>query len=246
MDEAPPPRRRMVRPPDGGDGGRARPEKLRRPKTRTASSQAWLTRQINDPFAAQARARGYRSRAALKLIEIDEKVRLIRRGSRIIDLGCAPGGWVQVALERGAARVVGIDLLPVAPLPPAILLEGDFTDPETPARLLERLGGKADLVLSDMAPNTTGHRRTDHLRIVALVEAAVAFAGEALVPDGAFLTKAFQGGEMADLLRLLRRSFTSVRHVKPAASRAESSEVYLLATGFRGGGQQNKQCDTEL
>ena len=228
-----PPRKRMVRlPTRGGDEARATPARLKTAKDRTPSSQAWLERQINDPFAAQARARGYRSRAAFKLAEIDERLKLIRKGSRVVDLGCAPGGWIQIALERGAGAVVGVDLLPVDPLPPAEIVQMDFTDPACGSRLIELLGGAPDLVLSDMAPNTVGHRETDHLRIVGLVEAAADFAIEVLKPGGAFVTKAFQGGEMAALLKTLKANFAEVRHIKPKASRAESSEVYLAASGF--------------
>lgn len=224
-----------MRPPTrGGDTVRATPARLKTAKQRTPSSQAWLERQINDPFAAEARAKGYRSRAAFKLTELDDRLKLIRRGARVIDLGCAPGGWVQVALERGAGAVVGVDLLPVDPLPPAHLIQMDFTDPACGPRLIELLGGPPDVVLSDMAPNTIGHRETDHLRIVGLIEAAADFAIEVLKPGGAFVTKAFQGGEMAALLKTLKAHFAEVRHVKPKASRSESSEVYLAATGFRG------------
>jgi 23S rRNA (uridine2552-2'-O)-methyltransferase len=230
-----PPRKRMVRPPSrGGDEGRAQPARLKTAKQRTASSQAWLERQINDPFAAQARARGYRSRAAFKLAEIDERLKLLKPGVRVIDLGAAPGGWTQVALERGVSTIAGVDLLPVDPLPPAHLLQMDFTDPACGPALIERLGGPPDVVLSDMAPNTVGHRQTDHLRIVALVEAAADFAIEVLKPGGAFVTKAFQGGEMGEVAVRLKQHFAEVRFVKPKASRAESSEVYLAATGFKG------------
>jgi 23S rRNA (uridine2552-2'-O)-methyltransferase len=230
-----PPRRRMVRPPSGGiGGGRAAPQRLKAGKTRSASSQAWLERQINDPFAARARALGYRSRAAFKLAEIDDRFSLIRPAARIADLGCAPGGWLQLALQRGARRLVGVDLLPVEPLPGATILVGDFTDEEVQARLIEALGGPPDLIASDMAPNTTGHRATDHLRIVALIEAAADFAAAHLATGGTLLAKAFQGGETAAVLARLKQDFRTVRHVKPAASRTESSEVFLLATGFRG------------
>jgi 23S rRNA (uridine2552-2'-O)-methyltransferase len=227
----------MVRPPTGGgDAGRAPAQRLRTAKLRTPSSQAWLERQINDPFVTAAVARGYRSRAAFKLAEIDDRFGLIRRDSRIVDLGCAPGGWIQIALERRARRVVGIDLLPIEPLAPAEILQGDFTDPQQQARLAAMIGGAADLVLSDMAPNTTGHRQTDHLRIVGLVEAAADFAIATLAPGGAFLTKAFQGGETAPLIARLKRHFREVRHVKPKASRPESSELYLLAMGLKARG----------
>jgi len=230
-----PPRKRMVRPPTGGsDAGRARPARLKTAKERTPSSQAWLERQINDPFVAEARAKGYRSRAAFKLSEIDDRFRLIRRGGRVADLGCAPGGWLQIAVEHGAKAVVGVDLLAVDPLAGATIIQQDFTDPDCGPRLIALLGGAPDLILSDMAPNTTGHRQTDHLRIVGLIEAAVDFALEVLTPGGAFVTKAFQGGETGPLLARLKRNFTNVRHVKPKASRSESSELYLVATGFKG------------
>ena len=222
----------MVRRPSGGEA-RATPARLKTAKGRTASQQAWLERQINDPFAARARAEGFRSRAAYKLSEIDDRFHLIRKGSRIVDLGAAPGGWVQVALKRAAGRVVGVDLLPIDPLPPAELIQMDFTDPACGPRLIELLGGPADLVLSDMAPNTTGHRQTDHLRIVGLIEAAADFAFEVLRPGGAFVAKAFQGGETAEVIKALKSRFTDVKHVKPKASRADSSEVYLVATGFK-------------
>jgi 23S rRNA (uridine2552-2'-O)-methyltransferase len=225
----------MVRPPTGGEGpGRAAPERLKSGKERTASSRAWLERQLADPFAARARAHGYRSRAAFKLAEIDDRFALISPRSRIVDLGCAPGGWLQLARERGAGAVVGVDILPVEPLAGAVILEADFTEPGCGARLLTALGGRPNLIVSDMAPNTTGHRRTDHLRIVALIEAAADFAIEALQPGGGFLAKAFQGGDTAEVLARLKARFATVRHLKPKASRAESSELYLLAQGFRG------------
>jgi 23S rRNA (uridine2552-2'-O)-methyltransferase len=225
----------MVRPPSGGsEAGRGKPERLKTAKSRTASQQAWLERQLNDPFAAQARAHGYRSRAAYKLAEIDDRLHLLRPGARVIDLGLAPGGWTQVALERGVTHLAGVDLLSVDPLPPAHVLRMDFTDPACGPKLIELLGGPPDVVLSDMAPNTVGHRRTDHLRIVGLIEAAIAFAVDVLKPGGAFVAKAFQGGETAEVVAELRRRFREVRNVKPKASRAESSEVYLVATGFKG------------
>lgn len=230
-----PPRKRMVRPPVGGtDAGRAGPKRLKTAKERTPSSQAWLERQINDPFVVEAKAKGYRSRAAFKLREIDDRFRLIRRGARVVDLGCAPGGWMQIALERGAGIVVGVDLLAVEPLAGAVVLQEDFTDPACADRLLSLLGAAPDVVFSDMAPNTTGHRQTDHLRIVGLIEAAAEFAVMALKPGGAFVSKAFQGGETAALLTRLKGAFAEVRHVKPKASRAASSELYLLARGFKG------------
>jgi len=230
-----PPKKRLVRPPSrGSDVERTTAVRLKTAKSRTPSSQAWLERQLNDPFVVEAKAKGYRSRAAFKLLEIDDRFGLIRQGSRVIDLGCAPGGWVQVALARGAISVAGVDLLAVDALPPAKLIQMDFTNPACGDELIALLGGAPDLILSDMAPNTTGHKQTDHLRIVGLIEAAVDFTVEVLKPGGAFVTKAFQGGETAAVLKLLKAHFTEVRHVKPKASRAGSSEVYLVATGFRG------------
>lgn len=230
-----PPRKRMVKPPTGGsEEGRGKPARLKTAKMRTASSQAWLERQVNDPFAARARAHGYRSRAAYKLTEIDDRFRLLKPGARVIDLGLAPGGWTQVAIERGVTAIAGVDLLPVDPLPPAHILEMDFTDPACGPRLIELLGGPPDVVLSDMAPNTVGHKQTDHLRIVGLIEAAADFAVTVLKPGGAFVCKAFQGGETRQVVGELKQRFAEVRHVKPKASRADSSEVYLVATGFKG------------
>jgi 23S rRNA (uridine2552-2'-O)-methyltransferase len=225
----------MVKPPTGGlDAGRTKPARLKTAKGRTSSQQAWLERQINDPFSAEARALGYRSRAAFKLSEIDDRFKLIRKGSLIVDLGCAPGGWIQIAQQRGAGKIVGIDLLPVDPLPPAELVQMDFTDPAAPALLIDLLGGKPDLVLSDMAPNTVGHRETDHLRIVGLIEMGADFAVSVLKPGGSFVAKAFQGGETAEIIARLKQHFAKVQNVKPKASRADSSEVFLVATGFKG------------
>jgi len=236
MSDEEPPKRRMVRLPTGGnDGvGRGKPARLKTAKGRRPSSQAWLERQINDPFSAEARAQGYRSRAAFKLSEIDDRFKLIRKGSKVIDLGCAPGGWVQIAIQRGASRVIGIDLLPVDPLTPAEMVQMDFTDPAAGPLLMEMLGGQPDLVLSDMAPNTVGHRETDHLRIIGLIELAADFATSVLKPGGSFVAKAFQGGETATIMAALKKRFNRVQNVKPKASRADSSEVFLVATGFRG------------
>jgi 23S rRNA (uridine2552-2'-O)-methyltransferase len=227
-------RKRLVRAPTGGtSAGRGLGARVKTADHKTLSSQRWLQRQLNDPFVKAARAHGYRARAAYKLTEIDERFHLIRPGFRVVDLGCAPGGWLQVALERGAGQVVGVDLLEIEPLVGAEAFVGDFGDPEVRRLLLDRLGGAADLVLSDMAPNTLGHRKTDHLRIVTLIEAAADFAVETLRPKGAFVAKAFQGGETAAVIRLLKSRFEAVRHVKPKASRSDSSEVFLVATGFR-------------
>jgi 23S rRNA (uridine2552-2'-O)-methyltransferase len=225
----------MVKPPSGGvEGGRGKPARLKTAKQRTPSQQAWLERQINDPFAARARAHGYRSRAAFKLAEIDDKLHVLKPGARVIDLGMAPGGWTQLAIERGVRDIAGVDLLPVDPLPPAHILQMDFTDPACGPKLMELLGGAPDVVLSDMAPNTVGHRQTDHLRIMGLIEAAADFAVSVLKPGGTFVAKAFQGGDTANLIAALKRDFAEVRNVKPKASRAESSEVYIVAAGFKG------------
>jgi 23S rRNA (uridine2552-2'-O)-methyltransferase len=223
-----------------GTGARALKQRVKTARKRTASSQRWLERQLNDPYVALAKREGYRSRAAFKLLEIDDNHRLLKPGQRVVDLGAAPGGWAQVAAKRvgsaeGRGRVVGIDLLDIEPLPGVELIHLDFLDPAAPARLTELLGGPADFVMSDMAANATGHRKTDHLRIVGLAEAAAEFARSVLAPGGAFLAKVLQGGTEGALLADLKRDFSTVRHVKPAASRSDSAELYVLATGFRGG-----------
>jgi len=214
--------------------GRKLTVNVRTARKRSPASAEWLRRQLNDPYVAAAKQQGWRSRAAFKLIELDDRFHIIRRDARVIDLGAAPGGWTQVAIRRGAGMVVGVDLLPMDPIPGATLLLGDFNDQDMPRRLAAVLGGKADLVLSDMAPNTTGHAATDHLRIMALAELAAAFAREVLAPEGAFLAKVFQGGSERAMLEALKRDFVSVRHAKPPASRKESSELYVVAVGFRG------------
>ena len=206
---------------------------VRTAKGRSVASQRWLARQLNDPYVAAAKQQGFRSRAAFKLAELDERFRLVRRGGLVVDLGAAPGGWTQVAVQRGAARVVGIDLLTLDPVAGAVMQQGDFTEAEVQERLLAELGGKADLVLSDMAPNTTGHTATDHLRIMALAEAALEFAVAVLAEGGGFVAKVFQGGAEKAMLERLKRHFATVRHAKPPASRKESSELYVVATGFR-------------
>ena len=208
-------------------------------RKRSLSSTLWLERQLNDPYVAQAKRDGYRSRAAYKLLEIDRRYRILKGGQRILDLGAAPGGWAQVAAAKvgvaaGKGRIVGIDLLPIDPLAGVHFEVLDFLAPEAPERLKALLDGPADLVLSDMAANTTGHKKTDHIRIVALLELAIDFAGEVLANGGGFLAKVFQGGTEGELLARLKRDFTAVHHVKPAASRAGSAELYVLATGFRG------------
>jgi 23S rRNA (uridine2552-2'-O)-methyltransferase len=213
--------------------GRAKSVSLRTARGRTTAQQRWLARQLNDPYVAAARTQGWRSRAAFKLIELDDKFQLIRPGMRVIDLGAAPGGWTQVAVKRGASHVVGVDLLPVDPVRGADIVQGDFNDPALPARLREMLGGPADLVLSDMAPNTTGHAATDHIRIIGLAEMALDFAMEVLVEGGSFVAKVFQGGSEKDMLTPMKQAFASVKHAKPPASRKESSELYVVASGYR-------------
>ena len=206
---------------------------LKTARGRTAASQRWLARQLNDPYVRAAQQQGWRSRAAFKLIELDERFKLLRPGSRVVDLGAAPGGWSQVAVRRGAARVVGVDLLPIEPVPGAELIVGDFHDEAMPDRLRALLGGPADLVLSDMAPNTSGHAATDHLRIIALAELALHFAVRVLAPGGGFVAKVFQGGSEREMLEPMKQRFAQVRHTKPPASRKESSELYVVAQGFR-------------
>src|SRR3984957_15861311 len=205
-------------------------------KSRTAASQRWLARQLNDPYVAAARLQGWRSRAAFKLLELDDRFHLIRPGARVLDLGAAPGSWTQVAAKRGASSILALDLLPIDPIHGATIIQGDFTDPELPARLTAELGGHADLVLSDMAPNTTGHGATDHIRIVALAEMALDFAVQILTPGGGFVAKVFQGGSEREVLGTLKRRFSHVRHAKPPASRKQSSELYVVALGFKGTG----------
>ncbi len=222
----------------GGRGGRELKVRLRTGKGRTLASKLWLERQLNDPYVARAKREGLRSRAAYKLIEIDDKFRLLKPGARVVDLGAAPGGWSQVAAKRvgadeGRGRVVAIDILEMQSLPGVEALHLDFLDERAPPRLKDLLGGTADVVLSDMAENATGHRKTDHLKIMALAEAAALFAREVLKPGGAFLCKVLQGGTEGALLADLKRDFATVKHVKPAASRTDSAELYVLATGFR-------------
>jgi 23S rRNA (uridine2552-2'-O)-methyltransferase len=208
-------------------------------KGRSLSSKLWLERQLNDPYVARAKREGFRGRAAFKLIEIDDKHHLLKPGTRVIDLGAAPGGWSQVAARRvgsaqGKGKVVAVDLLELAPIAGVGFIQRDFLDAGAGDEIKALLGGEADVVLSDMAANATGHRATDHLRIMALAEAAADFAREVLAPGGAFLCKVLQGGTEASLLAALKRDFSQVKHVKPAASRSDSAELYLLATGFRG------------
>jgi len=210
--------------------------RLKDEKRRTLSSRTWLERQIRDPYVARAKREGFRSRAAYKLAELDDKYRLLKPGTRVVDLGAAPGGWSEIAARRVGAggRVLAIDILDMKPIAEVEFLKLDFLDATAPQRLKDLLGGQADLVLSDMAANATGHRQTDHIRIMALAEAAAHFAREVLALGGSFLCKVLQGGTEAALLAELKRDFASVKHVKPPASRSDSAELYLLARGFRG------------
>jgi 23S rRNA (uridine2552-2'-O)-methyltransferase len=218
--------------------------RLKDQKRRTASSRAWLTRQISDPYVARAKREGLRSRAAFKLAEIDDRYKVLKPGARVVDLGATPGGWSEIAAHRvgDKGRVIALDILDLQPIPGVEFLRLDFLDRSAPERLKAMLGSgaagkaeaKADVVLSDMAANATGHRQTDHLRIMALAEAAADFARQVLAPGGAFLCKVLQGGTEARLLAELKREFLSVKHVKPPASRSDSAELYLLAQGFRG------------
>ena len=210
-------------------------KRVKTAKGRKVGSTRWLERQLNDPYVKRAKAEGYRSRAAYKLIELDERFGLLKGVKRVIDLGVAPGGWSQVVRKASpAAAVVGIDLLPTDPLDGVTLIQMDFTDESAPGRLRDALGGPADLVLSDMAANTVGHPQTDHLRTMALVEAGLDFANEVLRPGGAYVAKVLAGGADNDLVAALKRNFATVKHAKPPASRKESSEWYVVAQGFKG------------
>ncbi|WP_137389617.1 RlmE family RNA methyltransferase [Rhodoligotrophos defluvii] len=225
----------------GARGQRQLSVRVKTAKKRSVSSKLWLERQLNDPYVAEAKRQGYRSRAAFKLIEIDDKYWLLKPGMRVVDLGAAPGGWSQVAANKveaaeGSGRVVAVDINAFEPLPGVASVIMDFLDRNAPAAIIDALGGEADLVMSDMAAPATGHAKTDHLKIMALCEAALDFAFEVLKPGGAFLAKVFQGGTEHELLAQMKRSFKAVRHVKPKASRPESAELYVLATGFRGRG----------
>jgi 23S rRNA (uridine2552-2'-O)-methyltransferase len=229
-----------------GSGARELKVRVRTGKGRTVASKRWLERQLNDPYVARAKREGLRSRAAFKLAEIDERFHLFKPGGKVVDLGAAPGGWSQVAAERtlaaqGRGKVVAIDVLEMAPLPGVTVLNLDFLDVAAPERLKAELAGPADVVMSDMAANATGHRKTDHLKIMALAETAAMFAREVLKPGGAFLCKVLQGGTEGTLLADLKRDFAAVKHVKPAASRPDSAELYVLATGFRAGAGSSDQ-----
>ncbi len=223
----------------GREGGRSLKIRVKTGAKRTMSSKLWLQRQLNDPYVAAAKREGWRSRAVYKLIELDERFHLLKPGQKIVDLGAAPGGWAQYAAKKvqsvtGQGKIVGIDLLDIEPIAGVDFTVMDFLAEDAPARLKEMLGGEADGVLSDMAANTTGHKKTDHLRIVHLADLAIEFAREVLAPGGFFIAKLFQGGAEGELLTVLKRDFATVRHVKPKASRADSAELYVLATGFRG------------
>lgn len=209
--------------------------KLKTAKYKKKSSNQWLLRQLNDPYVAEAKRQGYRSRAAFKLIQLDEKYRFLGKGKTIVDLGCAPGGWTQIAVSRnkGSGQVVGIDILETEPIAGAELICQDFTSADAADKLKTLLGGEADIVMSDMAANTTGHQQTDHLRTIGLVEAAYQFAKEVLAEGGIFIAKVFQGGAEGGLLADAKQNFAKVAHFKPAASRKESPETYLVAQGFK-------------
>lgn len=220
--------------------GQQKKVKVKTAKKRSNASTRWLQRQLNDPYVAEAQARGFRSRAAFKLLQLDEQLNLLRKGQNIVDLGAAPGGWTQIIVdkvkpEETGAKVVALDILEMEDLPGATVLHMDFMDNDAPDKLKDALDGElADLVVSDIAPPTIGHKQTDHLRIMALVEAAYYFAIEVLKPNGVFLAKVFQGGAQQDLLQDMRKNFKKVKHVKPDASRSDSSEIYVVGLGFRG------------
>ncbi|GLQ19066.1 RlmE family RNA methyltransferase [Algimonas porphyrae] len=226
-------RRRQTK-PDADNATRMLTKKVKTARGRKISSKLWIERQINDPYVQKAKELGYRSRAAFKLEELDDKYKLVGRDALIVDLGCAPGGWMQAAFKRGAKRIVGIDILPVEAVPNAEILHFDFMAEDAPDRLKAHLDRAPDLVMSDLAANTTGHKQTDHLKTVALVEAAAEFAMDVLKPGGHFVTKVFQGGTEEQLLKRLKDQFEFVRHAKPASSRKGSPEIYLVAKGFIG------------
>ena len=217
----------------GDASGRGRePVKVKKNRGRSQSSRAWLQRQLNDPYVAAAKSKGYRSRAAFKLVELDQKFRFLKKGARVLDLGAAPGGWSQVAVNAGAV-VVAADVLEMEPIPGVTFFKADLTDPDVPAMLKQALDGPADLVLTDMAAPTTGHRATDHIRTTALVEIALEVAEDCLRPGGAFVGKVFQGGSSNEILARLKQAFREVKHVKPPASRAESVELYVVGLGYK-------------
>jgi len=225
---------------EGGLSGRSLHTRVKKAKGRKLSSTLWLQRQLNDPYVVEAKKRGYPSRAAFKLLELDDKFHFLKPGKRILDLGAAPGGWTMVAVERtkpesnAKGLVVALDINEMEPITGATVLLHDFLDEEAPDLLRETLGGKVDVVLSDMASPATGHAATDHIRIMALCEAALEFAFEILNPEGVFIAKVLQGGTENEMLRAMKKHFKTVRHVKPPASRADSAEMYVVATGYRG------------
>ena len=230
----------------GREGGRSLKVRVKSAGKRTMSSKLWLERQLNDPYVAQAKREGWRSRAVYKLTELDERFHLLKPGMKIVDLGAAPGGWAQYAAKKvgsaeGRGRVVGIDLLEIEPIVGVDFTVKDFTEADAPDFLRARIGGRVDGVMSDMAANTTGHKKTDHLRIIHLAELAAEFAGEVLAPGGFFVAKVFQGGAEGELLATLKLDYAVVRHVKPKASRADSAELYVLATGFRGAARETDE-----
>lgn len=223
----------------GGPKGLRQDVLLKKREKFTKSSAKWLERQLNDPYVVEAKAKGYRSRAAFKIIQLNDELDFFRPGQKVIDLGAAPGGWTQIAVEfvkpnQTGGRVVAIDYLEMVDIPDSTFIKLDFMDDEAPHLLTEAIGGKADIVLSDMAPPTMGHKQTDHIRIMALAEAAYEFAREILNPGGVFLSKVFMGGTEKDLLNALKKDFEKVKHIKPHASRADSSEMYVVGLGFRG------------
>ena len=242
----------MVKPPKGFKGSKRRQsagegqvrmkhEKVKTARGRKYSSKLWLERQLNDPYVVEAKRKGYRSRAAFKLLQLDEKFHFLKSGARVVDLGAAPGGWCQVAADvvlkgknGNRGKVIGIDLLEMEPLPDVTLFTKDFTDDDAPDMLKDALGGEADVVMSDMAAWATGHKATDHLRIVGLTEVALEFALEVLTPGGLFLSKVLQGGSEEELLTKMKKHFKTVKHAKPDASRSDSAEMYVVAIGFKG------------
>jgi 23S rRNA (uridine2552-2'-O)-methyltransferase len=231
--------KKPTKPAAPGGGSRQLTQRVLTAKRRTLSSTLWLQRQLNDPYVQDAKRLGFRSRAAFKLIQLDERFHFLKVGQKVVDLGAAPGGWTQVAVDKvkpgkGRGAVVGMDILEWDAVPGAVTLQGDFLAEDAPERLKQALGGPADVVLSDMAAPTTGHPSTDHIRIIAMVEVALEFALEVLSPGGVFVAKVFQGGTEKTLLDTLKKSFTSVRHAKPPASRQQSAETYVVAMGFRG------------
>ncbi|WP_084399585.1 RlmE family RNA methyltransferase [Henriciella aquimarina] len=230
-------KRRWKGPPKnekGSSGRRMSERKITAYHAKDESSKRWIERQLSDPYVQRAKAEDFRARAAFKLIEIDEKTGLLKGASRVVDLGSAPGGWLQVCLRRGVKEIVGIDLLPVDPIPGAHIVQGDINEPEDVDKMMQGLSGPPDLVLSDMAANTTGHKQTDSLRTAALAEMALWFAGEHLAPGGSFCSKVFQGGATPEMMAQMKQMFRTVKHVKPPASRAGSPELFVVAQGFRG------------